>query len=267
MDANTILKSSMLDILYEHRNKAYGAYQLRINYPKRLGKALGITLCASMLSMLIMSSFTTYKPVPRPKIVIDNILKAPVLAKAKAKKPIKEAGNTVKKSKAITKPNLVDHVPITNAVLSPTGVPNGNTDATNAPSSGIVTSNVPSTSTILTTAPATTPIDTVVQVPLMVYNDVDATYIGGTTALGQYLQLKLGDYAIEDGVAMRVTVSFVIEADGTVTHIKAMNNEDEDFLKKTENAFAKMKKWQPATNKHIPIKTYHTVPIQIMPGE
>lgn len=40
----SIVLSDALDILFEHRNKAYGAYQLRRAYPRNLARALAIGL-------------------------------------------------------------------------------------------------------------------------------------------------------------------------------------------------------------------------------
>lgn len=40
MDANQILKSDILDIIFEGRNKEYGAYELRRTYNRRIGMAL-----------------------------------------------------------------------------------------------------------------------------------------------------------------------------------------------------------------------------------
>ena len=42
MDINKILNSDYLDILFEGRNKSYGGYELRKNYPKRVKKSLFI---------------------------------------------------------------------------------------------------------------------------------------------------------------------------------------------------------------------------------
>jgi protein TonB len=39
MTNNEILKASLLDIIFENRNKEYGAYALRNDYDKRLVKA------------------------------------------------------------------------------------------------------------------------------------------------------------------------------------------------------------------------------------
>lgn len=49
MEANKILSSDFLDLLFEGRNKAYGAYELRRTYNKRIWLALGITALAFIL--------------------------------------------------------------------------------------------------------------------------------------------------------------------------------------------------------------------------
>ncbi|KAA9039122.1 energy transducer TonB [Ginsengibacter hankyongi] len=49
MEANQILKSDLLDILFEGRNKEYGAYELRKTYNKRIKIALGSTVIILLL--------------------------------------------------------------------------------------------------------------------------------------------------------------------------------------------------------------------------
>ena len=53
MEVNKILGSDILDLLFEGRNKSYGAYELRKNYQKRLQIALGITMAALLLIFII----------------------------------------------------------------------------------------------------------------------------------------------------------------------------------------------------------------------
>lgn len=52
MDAKQILKSDVLDILFEGRNKEYGAYELRKSYNKRLTKALIGTVVLILLILI-----------------------------------------------------------------------------------------------------------------------------------------------------------------------------------------------------------------------
>ncbi len=51
MEINKILKSDILDLLFEDRNKAYGAYELRKTYKKRLTIALLCTAAVALLAL------------------------------------------------------------------------------------------------------------------------------------------------------------------------------------------------------------------------
>lgn len=54
MNSELIMNSDVLDILFEKRNKLYGAYTLRKFYNNRLMKAVGATLTVAV----ILSAFT-----------------------------------------------------------------------------------------------------------------------------------------------------------------------------------------------------------------
>ena len=54
MDANKILSADILDIVFDGKNKEYGAYDLRKTYNKRLTTALIIT--ASVFLLIFLSS-------------------------------------------------------------------------------------------------------------------------------------------------------------------------------------------------------------------
>ena len=49
MDVNKILTADILDILFEGKNKAYGAYDLRRTYEKRVNIALAGTFVICVL--------------------------------------------------------------------------------------------------------------------------------------------------------------------------------------------------------------------------
>ena len=55
MDVNKIMSADLLDIVFDDRNKAYGAYDLRKTYNSRLTRALLIT--ASLALLLILGSY------------------------------------------------------------------------------------------------------------------------------------------------------------------------------------------------------------------
>jgi protein TonB len=49
MEINKILSADILDILFDGRNKEYGAYELRKSYNKRITYALVATFAAVLL--------------------------------------------------------------------------------------------------------------------------------------------------------------------------------------------------------------------------
>ncbi|HMR93016.1 MAG TPA: energy transducer TonB [Chitinophagaceae bacterium] len=52
MEANKILSSNLLDLIFEGRNKDYGAYELRKTYNKRIIIALVITASVALLALI-----------------------------------------------------------------------------------------------------------------------------------------------------------------------------------------------------------------------
>ena len=53
MDANKILGADLVDLIFDGRNKSYGAYELRTGYNKRLRNALLLTVAFALLILLL----------------------------------------------------------------------------------------------------------------------------------------------------------------------------------------------------------------------
>ena len=52
MEANKILSADILDIIFDGKNKDYGAYELRKTYNRRITRALVITGSVALLALL-----------------------------------------------------------------------------------------------------------------------------------------------------------------------------------------------------------------------
>ena len=78
MEANKIMNADILDILFDGRNKAYGAYELRKSYNKRMIRAL-ITMLAVCLIIFIGSAIAKKIDEGKPKkmevkdVVLEDI--------------------------------------------------------------------------------------------------------------------------------------------------------------------------------------------------
>ncbi|MDX2281366.1 MAG: TonB family protein [Saprospiraceae bacterium] len=69
-------KGDMLDIIFANRNKSYGAYQLRRDYPKYLGRAMvfGLLLIALMFAFpYILSAVRDLVPKEKPVDVVAEL--------------------------------------------------------------------------------------------------------------------------------------------------------------------------------------------------
>src|ERR1700746_2415984 len=76
MTNKEILHADLLDILFENRNKAYGAYALRKNYNHRLQWALGISLSlVLLLSMIDVSKDRSRKVIDKevPPVTLRSV--------------------------------------------------------------------------------------------------------------------------------------------------------------------------------------------------
>jgi periplasmic protein TonB len=61
MQANRILTADLLDIIFDERNKEYGAYDLRKNYQQRLGRSLLAMLLIVALLLIAYFLFGSMK--------------------------------------------------------------------------------------------------------------------------------------------------------------------------------------------------------------
>ena len=135
MNAQQLLKADLLDILFEGKNKNYGAYTLRKGYYKRLYLALGISM---LLTVLVSATLIFW-----PKKAVNNsnslYIDVKLDGKPKADQPKEKIKPIVAKSKQavksvkvfvpkITPDNLVTLPSQINDVKAPIGrvdVPDG----------------------------------------------------------------------------------------------------------------------------------------------
>ncbi len=74
MDANNILTANLLDIIFEGKNKEYGAYELRKTYNKRVSISLVITLGVISLLLIASAIANNYSPDNTTLFVVPDII-------------------------------------------------------------------------------------------------------------------------------------------------------------------------------------------------
>lgn len=263
------------EILFEHRNKEYGAYALRNESDRILTKALflGVSLLAAVsITPLIISAFrsepSVHVPVDGPPVVIK--LK-------KVDQPEKPPVEIVKPVEPVAPPNIkqID-----------TSVPTPKSDAIEPikqdkpkdASIGLIDNlkgDPVKSETYLPPAPVlgNGPVTNVAPTPPAPVADnhiaapgelsAEAAFSGGIDAFRNKMINKFDPSGFEgQGDTMRTVITFIVEKDGTISGIKA-NGTDTEFNKEAMRAIKSIGgTWKPAKNKQGEnVRSYFKFPI------
>lgn len=258
MNAQNFLTADYLDIIFYNRNKHYGGYELRRHYAKRTMLSFLVITCAVAASLFML----TPKKSPTPAIdlrLIPHELSMVALSPIKVPPPpaqkLMSTSPTAVKS---TVPKIVaDHLveesemPEQNElkdVLPGTETKVGDgTNETNNPYPGGSASNA-----ITAPAPTTTPVRWVEQMP-----EFDGN-------LNEYLaaQLRYPELARENNIQGRVTVEFVVAADGSITRARIVKGIGGGCDEEAIRVVRGMPRWKAGAMNGKPVSVYLTLPIQ-----
>jgi periplasmic protein TonB len=269
MDANKILNADVLDILFDGRNKEYGAYDLRKTYNSRLTKAL---IGAAVILLLIFVVNVLANSLSGGKDKKDMIVQDVSLEEVKQEKkdeppppppPPKPEPPKVEMAK-FTPPKIVkdeevkeDEKPPEQEKLEDTKI--GNVNQEGIKDDGIVA------------PPASDDGKGVVEAPKKVEEDWDKTftkveiesdYPGGASAWQRYLNksLKYPQEAIDQEIQGTVIVQFIVDKAGNVSDVEAVSGANE-LRDEAVRVIKKSGQWTPAVQNGRQVKSYKKQPI------
>ncbi len=273
MTTNQILTASFLDILFENRNKEYGAYIIRKEYPKNLMKALGLmVLLVFSISIYVMSrpSKTIVRIIPfhmKPDHVIENIKDPEKPKEPEPQRTVPAQPPTRVDRQIVIVPN--DQV-IKNLVIDRSDTSTYVPGSTNSPGTGnngqnYVQATTSTVTTIISDPPA------VVEPPapaILDFSQVPPEFPGGSDAWINYLQrmLRVPD-DLEAGDRKTVLVKFVVNADGDVTDAIVMKSGGNAFDKEVLRVISRMPKWKPGKQNGKAVAVYFTQPVTFTASE
>ena len=242
MNKNLILKTDILDIIFEKRNKAYGAYNLRKYYPNRLKLALGFML-------IIAAAFSAFTLLPDKDehVITKPVAKAtPVNQKIQTNRFIIVAKNEKSDTvKTILPTDVTGSKNITNANPGLVLVEPVKTD----PGYGGSNLNTPKTD-------ITTPRDADAV-------DVLPSYPGGMDALRKFLQkhLQTPD-ELEGGQSVSVRVKFVVDYTGKLKSFVTVQDGGQAYNNEVVRVLKKMPDWVPGKTKGENVSVYYVIPVR-----
>ncbi|MDB2657409.1 TonB family protein [Crocinitomicaceae bacterium] len=96
------------------------------------------------------------------------------------------------------------------------------------------------------------------------YTDVEAKYVGGTTEMIKYVQtnVEYPEYARSIGEQGKIYVRFIVERDGTISSVKAVNEKmDRSLRREAERIVRSFPKWIPGELNGKRVRSYVRLPI------
>ena len=268
-----LINDSWVDLVFESKNKSYGAYQLRKNTGKRNVKSMLIvfgTIAAILIASWAKVAIENAMP---KKVAIETDVELSKLAqkkepaKVERKEPVKvemeqKVVEKVKSSVKFTAPEIKkdDEVKPEDELksqdeLSKTNTAIGSFDVKgNDEGAGEV---LKAKEVIAEEAPKVEEqkvFDVVEQMP---------SFPGGPQALFEYLSkhIKYPVIAEENGIQGRVIVTFVVERDGSITDVKVVKSVDPSLDKEAQRVVKSMPRWIPGKQNGSAVRVKYTVPV------
>ncbi|UTX46866.1 energy transducer TonB [Chryseobacterium sp. MA9] len=272
-DENVYGQNLTLDeIVFENRNKEYGAYDIRHQYPRLLTKSFIIGTALFLLAALSPFIYLTIKNLtapPKQEVkadLVDIIEEDPIIEQPKEEEPPPPPPPPKEEEKIEVIQNVVPEPvkapkietpppPISKQLETTTGL--NNQEGVKAPAY-TPPPPPPSTGTKASTA------EVKANNPNEIYKDVDqsAEYPGGMGALRKFLGDNFDTSLMEGGEGtLKAKLKFVVEKDGTVSAVtieeKSPNG---DFNSEAVRVVKKLKKWTPAKRNGESVRSYYSVP-------
>ncbi len=267
-----LISSDWVDLVFEGRNKAYGAYRLRKSTTKRNILAMVAVVLLLIVAFIILTvknfvdeqrakvamtqvaELTNYKqPEKKAEVKQKKVEVEPERVVERVKSSIKFTAPVIKKDEEV-KPDeelkTQDELMSTKTAIGTFDV-KGNDDANGEilKAKDVIAEPEPPKH-----EEENKVFDIVEQQPL---------FPGGPAALMKYLSenTKYPVVAQENGVQGRVTVQFVVEKDGSISDVHVLRGVDPSLDKEAVRVVKSMPRWTPGKQNGITVRVNYRVPV------
>ncbi|HEX4372678.1 MAG TPA: TonB family protein [Puia sp.] len=268
MDINKILNADILDIIFDGRNKDYGAYELRKSYNRRLKVAIisTVSLCVLLLGGFFLAGAIGNGP-KKQNMHVEDVELETVKEQKKEEPPPPPPPPKEPPKVELTKftpPKIVKDEEVKKEDKPPEQEKLEDTKISNINQEGQKDEGI--------TAPPVDQGKGVVETPKnedenMIFTkvEIESFFTGGDAAWQRFLykNFHYPDDAINSEIQGTVIVKFVVDKEGNISDVQAESGPTEGGLR--EEAIRVIKKssgmWKPAIQNGRQVKSYKRQPI------
>ena len=276
MEPNKILQSDILDIIFEDRNKAYGAYELRKSYNKRITIALATTGGLLVLALLISLVVNSLEPAADSKLDIKdveliNIKDEPPPVEPPPPPPPKTEPPPKVEMTKFTPPVIVKDEEVKKEDIPPEVEKLEETKIDIINQEGIKDPNLATPVVDEGKAIVAAPKDDTDYDQTFTKVEVEASFPGGSGAWAKYVQRSLNANVPIDNEAptgsYTVIVQFIVDKEGNVSDVKALTSHGYGMEEEATRVIKRGPKWTPAIQNGRNVKAYRKQPITFIVSE
>ena len=268
MEVNKILSADVLDIIFEGKNKDYGAYELRKTYNRRITRALIITASVTVLALGGSILASVMNSNDSNKVKFDEMTIQEVKQEDKKEPPPPPPPPPPKQEppkvemKQFTPPIIKKDEEVEKPPPPQEELKEAKIDVVNQ--EGIKDENI-----------APIQIDEGKQIveekkeedenKIFDKVEIEASFPGGDSKWRQYLERNAnGQVATDNGApegTYTTVVQFVVDKEGNISDVRALTNHGYGMEEEAMRVIRKGPKWTPAVQNGRQVKAYRKQPI------
>jgi len=266
-----LIDNGWVDLVFEGKNHAYGAYQLRKETGKRNMKALLVMFIIGAA----IAAFVAIKGVVENAMKQDVAIEADVeLAKLAEKKEAKVEKKEQPKLEKVEVEKVKSSVKFVPPVIKKDEEVKPeeelkSQDELNKTNTAIgafdVKGNDEAAGEVLKAKEVIAQPEPPKEEETKVFDVVEQmpSFPGGPSALFEYLSknIKYPVVAEENGIQGRVIVTFVVERDGSITDVRVVKSVDPSLDKEAQRVVKSMPRWIPGKQNGSAVRVKYTVPV------
>lgn len=267
------------NIVFEDKNKEFGAYQIRKKSDHRHNMAMLYMLCGLVVIFILILAYSKYSDYRAEKAAIElkeqreKMMQAQLaqqeetpeeeeIEEQKFEQPEVEVPQEVLATVQVTQIAIVDADKVKNEVMDMESQKEDNT------ARGVVNQEGSDDADKFKAVVE----QVVVKEPEpekpkeeQIFQAVEqpADFPGGQAALMKWLSnnIRYPESAQQNDIQGRVIVKFVVEKDGSIGHAQILKGVDKDLDREALRVVNKMPKWQAGKNNGVAVRSYFTLPV------
>lgn len=256
MEANPTIAQNWDDLVFEHRNKLYGAYLLRRAYPDHLIIGLIATIVVVVVIISLQNTTPRVTTSDETSLLDEGVVTLTELPRlperTKSKSVIHQPEKSVKKDTAplVTTDEVIPETEVEAITEYVSGDEEGSGSGVVGTIEGIGTIALPDPDPI-----GNGPIDMAEVMP---------SYDGGMEAMMKFIQKKLRypRVPLKLGIDGTVYVRFVVRGDGRVTDVEVIRGIHRDCDEEAARVVAMLPAWKGGSHHGRPVSVRMVLPIR-----